>query len=246
MRFLNSSELEQYLLRQHQPRLDVQVAESLYGASHFELQRWATAAAERQGYRVVGVTRGGQEPFYGSMGPGSRYVTLRLERSDAVTPPRSGGPSPEWRACRERLGRFCASLAPFASSSIGQPFGPGLGLEQALALLREHFVSAADVRSADSIVVMDLLEATGEAFEVDELDSVMGLSAIERGEPSRHLAESAGALSAAARLFLGQFDEDGADLWELWKMREDVAFEFLCWHAVAHARLAAMGRLDPL
>jgi hypothetical protein len=58
--------------------------------------------------------------------------------------------------------------------------------------------------------------------------------------------KAADSLAGAATTFLGQFDEPGANMWELWKKRDDVAGEFLCWHAVAWSRLATVGKVEPL
>lgn len=241
MLFLNASELESYLQTEHPMRLDVRVAESVVAEGWVSLGRWASAAIERSGYRVIATKHGGSEPSYGWLGPGTRYVDLAIEwRNPAIASTPS--PSPGWLACRVRLGTFCEAMAMFTGpGSIGQPFGPEQGLEVATHLARSHFVDSGEVRIADTIVVMDILEATGDTIGPDDLDKVMGVV----GQEDR-LSDGARGLAAAASVFLSQFDEDGMELWELWKRRDDVATEFLCWHTVARLRLANVGKMSPL
>jgi hypothetical protein len=158
----------------------------------------------------------------------------------------SGDPPAEWTACRARMQRFCDALAPLTrADAVGTPFGEGHGLEFATSLAHESFVDVDDAREADTMVAADLI-ANMSRFDDDELDRVRGVSSMDAGAATPPPADSVIALAGAAKTFLGQLGRDGSNIWELWKARDDVAVELLCWHAVARLRLATVGKLDPV
>jgi hypothetical protein len=161
---------------------------------------------------------------------------------------RHGDPSPEWKECRKRLQAFCHALSPLTQAAmIGQPFAEGLGLEQAMKLVPRYFLNATDVREADKIISIDLIAETGrQRMMPDDLDTVMGVTenALQKSLLAPAELSLVESLAGAAKTFLGQFDEDGGNMWDLWNNRDDVAAEFLCWHTVARLRLATAGLLS--
>ncbi len=163
---------------------------------------------------------------------------------------RSSGPSAEWKACRARLQNFCDALSPFTGPEmVGQPLAEGLGLEQVIDLITRHFLSPDDVRQADTIISMDLISETGRGhMTANDLAAVMGATpeAQRKTGLSAPQLKLAIDLAEAAQVFLGQFDEDGGEIWELWKNRDDVAAEFLSWHTVARLRLATTGAIEAI
>jgi hypothetical protein len=163
---------------------------------------------------------------------------------------RGGDLSVEWKACRARLQGFCDSLAPFTKPAmVGQPLAGGLGLEQVMELIPQHFLSPTDVREADKIISTDLIGETGQRhITPDDLATVMGVTqeALRKFELSPPQLRSVEGLAGAARTFLGQLNEDGGEIWDLWSERDDVAAEFLCWHTVARLRLATIGTLQAI
>jgi hypothetical protein len=124
-------------------------------------------------------------------------------------------------------------------------FGEGRGLVRALAHLQSSFASIDEVRTAGQIVAVDLLEATAEErIGPADLDQVMGLPT-RPGSGTEAERTAAEGIGGGATVFLGQFDEDGGNMWELWKERDDVACEFLCWLLVARQRLVTVGKIAP-
>jgi hypothetical protein len=186
----------------------------------------------------------------GDMGVADHWMRQILQAQEArMRPQASRGPSPAWKECRARLQSFCDALAPLADADmVGQPFGEGFGLEYATELVSQHFLNSADAREADTILVMDILSATGKQIVPDDLDDVMGSTeqAFRHYELPPAQFKPVINLAGAAKSFLGEFEEDGASMWELWKRRDDVAAEFLCWHAIARLRLATAQKLSPI
>ena len=151
-------------------------------------------------------------------------------------------------ALAKQLRGFILSLPLLTGAdSVGKPFGEGLGLEGAMSLLSQSFNSVEILRRAGEMMAITIIGATGEGrITPDDVNNVMGVSNIRDGGLSPDQAAAADGLAGAAYTFLGQLHESGADMWELWKKRDDVAGEFLCWHAVAWGRLAALSRVDPI
>lgn len=123
-------------------------------------------------------------------------------------------------------------LTPYAGpGSVGTAFGGGVDLNEAM-----HTISVGltmeDVRSIGSTLAVTII--TDDAIDPDRLLGVMGIEHLDGDSPVVQLA-------GAAFTFLGQFDTPGANIWELWLRNDDVALEFLCWHAVAYLRLEAIG-----
>lgn len=158
--------------------------------------------------------------------------------------PGRGGIPPEVTRRAELITPFLRDLAPFATpSQIGQPFGPGHGLEDALGLVRRH-IPLDDLRPVGDMMAVSLIAPTTEPgnpapgmYEIEDLERVMAID--------WNVHDEAMGLAGAAKTFLGQHREDGENMWELWKGRDDVAAEFLCWHAVAYLRLIEIGKLPP-
>jgi hypothetical protein len=148
----------------------------------------------------------------------------------------------------KQLRRFILSLSLLpGADSVGKPFGEGLGLEGAMSLLFKSFDSAETLRRAGEMMVITILGVTGEGrITPDDVNYVMGVSKIRDGGLTPDQAAAADALAGAAYTFLGQLYEPNSEMLELWRKRDDVAGEFLCWHAVAWRRLAALGRVDPI
>jgi len=152
-------------------------------------------------------------------------------------------PSSEWQAMREQLAEFAKALAPTTGQdSIGRPFGESLGLEAAMQVMFESFESVDDMRSAGETMAVTIL--TDNLVGTEDLDYVMGLPIVLGLTPVQ--AHAVDLLAGAAKTFLAQFNKPGADMWELWKQRDNVAGEFLCWHAVAWQRLATLGKVQAL
>ena len=151
-------------------------------------------------------------------------------------------------ALAKQLNRFILSLSLLTGAeSIGRPFGEGLGLEGAMSLLSQFFDSVETVRRAGEMMAITIIGATGKGqITPDDLNYVMGTLNLRDSGLTPDQAAAADGLAGAAYTFLGQLHEPGANMWELWKKRDDVAGEFLCWHAVAWGRLAALGRVDPI
>jgi len=172
-------------------------------------------------------------------------------RPPAASPPPAPGHHATGKppdAIARQLGRFILSLSLLTGAdSVGKPFGEGLGLEGAMSLLSQSFDSIGTLRRAGEMMAITIIGATGEGrITPDDVNNVMGVPNIRGGGLTPDQAAAADGLAGAAYTFLGQLDEPGANMWELWKNRDDVAGEFLCWHAVAWGRLAALGRVDPV
>lgn len=172
-------------------------------------------------------------------------------QAESVGPPRpvDGSPPPEVQERVKRNYSFLKALRPLAATEmVGQPFGEGFGLEDALAVVPSHFPNASELRESHQMLAVELLMATGKTFEPDDLDEIMGTNerAFQSFEISPSQFGAVTSLAGAARTFLGQFDDDGGNMWELWKSRDDVAAEFLCWHAVALLRLARVGKMPSI
>jgi len=159
-----------------------------------------------------------------------------------------GGTGMDHNALATQLRRFILSLSLLTEAEcVGKPFGEGIGLEGAMSLLPQSFDSIETMRRAGEMMAITLLGATGEGrITPDDVNYVMGVSNIRDGGLTPDQAAAADALAGAAYTFLGQLDEPDGDTWQLWRKRDDVAGEFLCWHAVAWGRLAALGRVDPV
>jgi hypothetical protein len=111
-----------------------------------------------------------------------------------------------------------------------------------MPLIFKVFLDADDIRQAGTMMALDILTAVDVGPE--QLKDVMGENMIGGNSVSPVLLKTAELLASAARTYLGQFDEDGADVWELWKKNDEVAAEFLCWHSVARLRLATAGMME--
>jgi hypothetical protein len=126
--------------------------------------------------------------------------------------------------------------------AVGRPFGEGLGLEQATQFMFESFDSPEAMRSASSMLAVSFLtDGIKAGIGPEELDQVMGVGQARQFAASEEQATATESLAGAAMGFLSQFSNDGEPMWELWKKRDDVAGEFLCWHTVAWQRLARAG-----
>ena len=77
----------------------------------------------------------------------------------------------------------------------------------------------------------------------EDLSRVMGTPNLRGSALPADQAAAAENLAGAAYAFLGQIHEPCTSMWELWKKRDDVASEFLCWYAVAWGRLVTTGRI---
>lgn len=181
-------------------------------------------------------------------------VTLAMDMN-AIRPVGSQSPVPRAREPEQipndlaaQLRRFIRSQSPgMGTGVIGQPFGAGLGLEGSMAALPQFFTTIETMRDAGEMMAMTIIGATGQGqIAPDDLSYVMGTASLRSNGLTADQATAAENLAGAARAFLGQLHEPGASMWELWKSRADVAGEFLCWHAVAWGRLAALGRVDPI
>lgn len=148
----------------------------------------------------------------------------------------------------KKLGRFILSLSLLTGGdSIAKPFGEGLGLESAMSLLLQSFDSIDTVRRAGEMMAITIIGATAnEEITPDDLNYVMGVSNLADSGLTAAQTAAADGLAGAACTFLGQLHEPGTNMWELWNKRDDVAGEFLCWHAVAWGRLITLGRVDPV
>lgn len=172
----------------------------------------------------------------------------RIGDSTPTSPP--SGPSfppPEVRARTRRIHSFLTAVGDLPGiRTVGKPFGEGHGLEAVLDLIPEHFLDAIDVRECNRMVGVDLLVGPGETFQPDDLDAVMGVTdeSLRRYGVASDQRKAITALAGAARTFLGQFEQEGANMWELWSRRDDVAAEFLSWHSVARLRLAIAGKME--
>jgi hypothetical protein len=177
-------------------------------------------------------------------------LAIAAQLPAASPPPTAGSNASEQppNALAKQLRRFILSLAPLTgANSISKPFGEGLGLEGAMSLLPQSFDSVETLRRAGEMMAITIVGATGEGrINPDDVNYVMGVSNIRNSGLTPDQVAAADGLAGAAYTFLGQLDEPGTNMWELWKNRDDVAGEFLCWHAVAWGRLATLGRVDPV
>jgi len=178
-------------------------------------------------------------------------IALATNAQPPASPPPAPGPHESHgppSALAKQLRRFILSLSlQTRAESVGKPFGEGLGLEGAMSLLPQSFDSVGTLRKAGEMMAITIIGATGEGrITPDDVNTVMGVSNIRDGGLTPDQAAAADGLAGAAYTFLGQLHEPGANMWELWKKRDDVAGEFLCWHAVAWGRLATLGRVDPV
>lgn len=179
-------------------------------------------------------------------------VTLAIKaQHPAGSTPRTPGArtsEPQQSDLGKRIGRFILSLSLLTGpDSVGRPFGEGLGLESAMSLLVQSFGSIEAVRQAGEMMAITIVGATGKGeIAPDDLNYVMGASNLQDSGLTADQSAAAEGLAGAAYTFLGELHEPGARMWELWKKRDDVAGEFLCWHAVAWGRLATLGRVGPI
>jgi hypothetical protein len=166
-----------------------------------------------------------------------------VSTEDAEPQPPSSSSNAE--ECRARLLEFCDSLTPLTSREmIGEPIGSGHGLEQVVSLALQHFEGPESIRGAGMMVAADFLVAI-DTVGPDDLNAVMGFPSGPRQGITAQEAQAADSLAGAAVTFLGQFDDDGANIWELWKNRDDVAVEILAWLTIARLRLVTVGKLVP-
>jgi len=126
-------------------------------------------------------------------------------------------------------------------STIGQPFGEGTGLEAACSIVRNLFDGINGVRSGGFRLAISFIAEN--SIGPDDVNAVMGIDMIDRSGLTADQAEAARSLGGAAVSFLGQVNQEGASMWELWKKNDGVAEEFLCWYAVAWGRLATLGKV---
>ena len=148
----------------------------------------------------------------------------------------------EFSECRARLQVFVDSLAGLTSrANCGQPFGEGFGLEGAMQWALNSFVDADDTAAGmHDDRHRPLGAAASDGIGPAELDDVMGVYALHPNSVNPEALEAVTNLAEAAKGFLGQFDEPGERMWELWKKNDEVALEFLCWLTVARLRLVAV------
>jgi hypothetical protein len=148
----------------------------------------------------------------------------------------------------QRLHDLVDDLRPMASAdALGRPFGAGYGLEEAVQAVFARLQSPEDARECGRIMAVELIINTHDDQLPQEIMDVMGATpgaARRNGLPVEARVTIEG-LAGAAHTFLGQFDGDGS-IWELWRNRDDVVSEFLCWHTVARLRLATAGRMPPV
>jgi hypothetical protein len=143
------------------------------------------------------------------------------------------------------LQRFLAELSGLTGSdSIGTPFGEGAGLELARSAAQRCFPNMDLARSAGLRIAISLI--TEEAIDSDLVSALMGADSMNGSGLAPAQAEAARSLGGAAMSFLGQLNEVGANMWELWRANDEVAEEFLCWHAVAWGRLITVGKVPLL
>jgi hypothetical protein len=148
----------------------------------------------------------------------------------------------------ERLHAFIDDLRPMADQgSLGRPFGEGWGLEEATQAAFRHFESPDDARENGLTIAVDIMGNTKDEQIADEMLAIMGATpnAMQQYQLSSDAREAIHNLSGAAEGFLAQFEGPG-NMWDLWKKRDDVAVEFLCWHTVARLRMATTGRMPPV
>lgn len=152
----------------------------------------------------------------------------------------------DFKECRTRLQVLIdAAESRGLAGAVGQIFGQGHGLEALMDVVAGAFLDGDDVRQAGSMMALDILMASDDGVGPDQLDQVMGL---DGAGSTRDVAgfKAAVDLGGAAKVFLGQFNEPGESIWELWKGDDEVAVEFLCWHTVARLRLSAARFMKPL
>ena len=167
---------------------------------------------------------------------------LEPERTRTSVVPYAARPFPE---IRPRLQIVLDGLAPLAlPSEVGAPFGEGAGLESAAALITRTMLDEDDIRQAGTMMALDIIGA-GDRVGPDRLNEVMGCNSSSSNSLDADTIAAASQLAGAAKTFLGQFDEDGEVIWELWKRNREVAIEFLCWFSIARLRLATIKVLEP-
>lgn len=158
---------------------------------------------------------------------------------EAATPP------PAWTAMRPQLTGFVQELRPLTGpQSVGELFGDSRGLGQANLAMFRAFDSVEAMRMACETVAVTILSA--ENIGPGDLQEVMGLPGLRGNDVPADLMERVEQLSSLSRVFLGQFGDDGEEVWELWKNNDEIAGDVLCWLAVAWERLASTGRVEHL
>ena len=146
---------------------------------------------------------------------------------------------------KDKTLRFLAAISFVTdNAAIGRPFGPGHGLELVRALVRQTFDSIDDARESGFRLGISMI--TTEQIGPEDASSVMGASALDDAGLTKQEADGIRDLGEAAMAFLAQINRDGANIWELWKRNDEVAEEFLCWHAVAWGRLTTLGKVPPI
>jgi hypothetical protein len=175
---------------------------------------------------------------------GSDAITLEgtLPAGRAAVPASSAPASDDDVLPRLRV--FLQELEPFASRrTLGQPFGSGYGLEQAVGLMRQHFSDPVEWKACGGIVMVDLLVSGRNENVAGDVLSIMGATdAVVSQDPNARIVKEIG--EAAVQL-LQQHGGPGP-LWDLWQQRDDVTGEMLCWHSVARLRMANAGLMDGL
>lgn len=140
----------------------------------------------------------------------------------------------------QRLHDSLESMAPLASpEKLGSRFALGSGLELAIDSLRLHLSNPDEARSADQMVMVDLLTQIDSDDPERATLEVMGVGSAPIP------GDEAGELAGAAVELVRQSREPGS-LWRMWEERDDVALELLAWHCVARLRLATAGLAPPV
>ena len=144
-----------------------------------------------------------------------------------------------------RLHNLLDALRPLATQqTLGQPFGEGAGLEAAMQAVLQNLESPKDCRDCGQIMVVDIFANTEDDRLSDDMLAIMGgtedaATRFQLGDEGKSAVQS---IAGAARQLLAEWDGPGS-IWELWRTRDDVAAEMLCWHSVARLRLATAGRM---
>jgi hypothetical protein len=143
--------------------------------------------------------------------------------------------------------RLWQLLQPLGTQAmVGRPFGEGHDLEEAVRCAEAVFQNPQKRREAGTTLAAGILAAN---IRPDDLSDVMGSSRTRlahAGLLNTPFENALQSLTGAAGTFLGSLDQPGEPMWDLWCGNDEVASEFMAWHAVASLRLAALGLYGPM
>lgn len=142
---------------------------------------------------------------------------------------------------------FDALRAWSRSDQVGVPFGPGLGLEEAVAVVRQYLSHPSYLRRCGSGVIRVAGHDIGMGgISFDDWDRILGHQRDtfrRQGLSKRHLLACVDSVRQA-KAVLVQFLEQEGPVFRQWQRDDALAAEAYTWHVVTACRLTEAGLTD--